>query len=293
MMADDAAQDLLPQGVAMRDAVAADLLSSGDCDLTVATFDGVDAVAGAVAASAHRGEDAPAFVARLAKRHDAVWAIAPETGGCLASLARAVGPLRWIGCDAGTIVLAASKAATVERLHAQGLPTPLTEPLAHASRWVVKPDDGAGTVHTHVHPTQARALAHAAQRRGAHVEPWIEGDALSLSLLCRARGDAELLSVNRQRIAVSAAGDVHYAGVDIAAIARSDARHAALASLACDVAAALPGLRGYVGVDLVWHPQRGPVVIEVNPRVTCAYVGLSRRLSRNLAAEVLAEFADA
>jgi predicted ATP-grasp superfamily ATP-dependent carboligase len=29
------------------------------------------------------------------------------------------------------------------------------------------------------------------------------------------------------------------------------------------------------------------VVIEVNPRVTCAYVGLSQRLGRNVAAEVL------
>jgi tyramine---L-glutamate ligase len=32
---------------------------------------------------------------------------------------------------------------------------------------------------------------------------------------------------------------------------------------------------------------RGPVVIEVNPRVTCAYIGLSAALGRNLAAELL------
>jgi predicted ATP-grasp superfamily ATP-dependent carboligase len=32
------------------------------------------------------------------------------------------------------------------------------------------------------------------------------------------------------------------------------------------------------------------VVIEVNPRLTAAYVGLSRRLSRNLARDVLAMF---
>jgi len=33
------------------------------------------------------------------------------------------------------------------------------------------------------------------------------------------------------------------------------------------------------------------VVIEVNPRVTCAYVGLSASLGRNLAAELLADHA--
>ena len=49
----------------------------------------------------------------------------------------------------------------------------------------------------------------------------------------------------------------------------------------------MPGLRGFVGIDLVWHEERGPVVIEVNPRVTCAYVGLSAALGRNLAAELL------
>jgi predicted ATP-grasp superfamily ATP-dependent carboligase len=49
----------------------------------------------------------------------------------------------------------------------------------------------------------------------------------------------------------------------------------------------VPGLRGYVGIDLVWHPQRGPVLIEINPRVTMAYVGLSAALDRNLAAAVI------
>jgi len=54
------------------------------------------------------------------------------------------------------------------------------------------------------------------------------------------------------------------------------------------VAATLPGLRGFVGIDLVWHAQRGPVLIEINPRLTCSYVGLSQRLGRCLAGEVLA-----
>jgi predicted ATP-grasp superfamily ATP-dependent carboligase len=55
------------------------------------------------------------------------------------------------------------------------------------------------------------------------------------------------------------------------------------------VARAVPGLSGFAGIDLVWHPRHGAVVIEVNPRVTCAYVGLSAALGRNLAAELLAD----
>ena len=73
-----------------------------------------------------------------------------------------------------------------------------------------------------------------------------------------------------------------------AAIDAADPRAAPLRALARKVAAALPGLRGYVGIDLVWNEREGPVVIEVNPRVTCAYAGLSAILRRNVADYVLA-----
>ena len=82
---------------------------------------------------------------------------------------------------------------------------------------------------------------------------------------------------------------MHFAGVDAAAIDARDARAPALDMLARAVVAALPGLRGFVGIDLVWSSALdAPVAIEVNPRLTTAFVGLSRRLGRNVGAEVLA-----
>ena len=57
------------------------------------------------------------------------------------------------------------------------------------------------------------------------------------------------------------------------------------------IAAAIPGLRGFVGVDFVLGVDGRATVLEVNPRLTSAYVGLSARLGRNLAAEILADFA--
>jgi len=74
----------------------------------------------------------------------------------------------------------------------------------------------------------------------------------------------------------------------VGGVPADEARAPALRRLAQQVAQALPGLKGFVGIDLVWHATQGPVVIELNPRVSCAYVGLSERLGRNLAAEVLA-----
>jgi predicted ATP-grasp superfamily ATP-dependent carboligase len=82
---------------------------------------------------------------------------------------------------------------------------------------------------------------------------------------------------------------VSFRGVCIDAVDRASPLGREVETIALQVARALPGLRGFVGFDLVAAPQ-GPVVIEVNPRLTCAYVGLSQRLGRNLARDVLAIF---
>ena len=282
---------LLPQGLAMRDALVADLLASGDCDVTAATCAHPGALpAGAAQTGARDGETPRAFVARTAAQHDFCWVIAPETDGCLAELHHAVGASRWLGCDAPSIAVASSKSATLRHLAAHHIATPWTHE-ADASRWVVKPDDGAGSVATRVHGSRSAAQADLEARRqrgeSACLEPWIEGEAMSLSLLCET-GRAELLSVNRQHITAAPDGSLRYDGVAIDVLPARDPRRRALAALAAQVAAALPGLRGFVGVDLVWNERLGAVPIEINPRLTCAYVGLSQRLGRCLAAEVLA-----
>ncbi len=286
-----ATAELMPQGLAMRDALVADLLASGDCDVTAATCAHTGALpAGAAEAVARDGETPTAFAARLAQQHDVAWIVAPETGGCLSAFERAIGAPRWLGCDARSIAIASSKTATLRHLDAHDIATPQAF-AAGAQRWVVKPDDGAGSVATRVHANRLGAEADLAGRdaRGesACLEPWIAGEAMSLSLLCEL-GQAELLSVNRQRIGTLPDGALRYDGVEIDVLPHGAPRWRALAALASRVAGALPGLRGFVGVDLVLSERHGPVVIEINPRLTCAYVGLSKRLGRNLAREVLA-----
>jgi predicted ATP-grasp superfamily ATP-dependent carboligase len=51
----------------------------------------------------------------------------------------------------------------------------------------------------------------------------------------------------------------------------------------------VPGLRGYVGVDLIVpddNPDR-PIVVEINPRLTTSYIGYRRLTDDNLAARML------
>lgn len=287
---------LLRAGTSMRDAIVADLLGLPDCAVSAATsVCASDLPVQAVAVRARAGETPQAFVAREARHHDLVWLVAPETDGLLAHLRRSVDGARWLGCDADAIALTTSKRATLRHLGAHGVTTPRDfDRDADVTRWVVKPDDGAGAIATRLFADHDAARAEQLRRTRAGepvtLEPWIDGEALSASLLCRASG-CELLSVNRQGIGLRADGEVSFDGVEVDVLAPSDSRRVAIDRIAGQVARAIPGLRGFVGIDLVWHPAHGPVVIEVNPRVTCAYVGLSAALGRNLAAELLAAHA--
>jgi tyramine---L-glutamate ligase len=146
----------------------------------------------------------------------------------------------------------------------------------------VKPDDGVGASEARRHASRAAAEADLAQRPAAVLEPWVTGPAMSLSLLC-AGGRAELLSVNRQAIAVDAQGWLVEQGVEPISPDAEPELH----RLAQQVVQAMPGLFGLVGIDYVAHAERGPVLIEVNPRVTSVYAGLMQRWPRPLARAVL------
>lgn len=294
---------LIVEGRVMRDAIAADLRMLPGIDVTIASsrFEQLDTSLAHCKAEPH--ESVTRFVARMARAHDYACIIAPECDGLLLRLYDAVGAARWLGCAKEAIRAASSKSATAACLAAHGIATtPALEPSqassAEAQRWVVKPDDGAGGLDTYVYDDLEAARAEYERRAEAGRNPvlqaWVDGEPLSVSLICNDDG-TRLISINRQRIGLSDVSDearreriVQFDGVDVNRIDRHGPQGRALERLALRVAQALPGLRGFAGIDVVWHPERGPVVIEVNPRLTVAYAGLSRALGRNLAAELLA-----
>ena len=295
--ADPAAQHLLAQGRSMRDAIVADLVQINEVEVTCATVgDDQPVVAPQLRYVApERGQPARDFVRALARAHDLVWVVAPESDSVLATLAAAVPPEQWIGCERSTIALASSKSLTARHLAQSEIAA--TRPWrpgekAVGERWVVKPDDGAGSCDTRVFASFEDAERELWRRiehgRATVLEPWLEGAALSASILCGPVG-AEVLAINHQHIDVDEHGQLSFRGVSIDVVDRVNPLGREVERIALQVARALPGLRGYVGCDLVASPQ-GPVVIEVNPRLTSAYVGLSHRLGRNLARDVLAIF---
>ncbi|WP_250527029.1 ATP-grasp domain-containing protein [Caballeronia sp. GAWG2-1] len=290
---------LIVEGRVMRDAIAADLRALPGIDVTIASsrFEHVDAAY--AHCKAEPGESVTRFVARMARANDYACIIAPECDGLLLRLFDAVGAARWLGCAKETIRAASSKSATAACLAARGIAvTPALDPddasADDACRWVVKPDDGAGGLDTYVYgelnAARAEYQARAEAGRNPVLQAWVDGEPLSVSLICDDEG-ARVVSINRQNIGLSHAAGKHivqFDGVDVNRIDRHGPQGRALERLALRAAEAFPGLRGFAGIDVVWNPARGPVVIEVNPRLTVAYAGLSHALSRNLATELLA-----
>ena len=227
---------------------------------------------------------------RLIAESDCVWPIAPETGGALARLSELVLEQdgRLLGSEPDAVRLTASKRATAAHLNAHRVPAvPATESgdLPHAPYgWVVKPDDGAGCEDTHLFESETalrRWLGRQHRPDGLVVQPYVPGEPLSLSLLCRG-GEAWLLSINRQDVIVNR-GRFEFRGV---AVGATDDHNGEYIRLARKVAAAIPGLWGYVGLDLV-EGADGPMVLDINPRLTTSYAGLRRALGVNPASLVL------
>ncbi|HWG80528.1 MAG TPA: ATP-grasp domain-containing protein [Stellaceae bacterium] len=222
---------------------------------------------------------------------DAVWPIAPESGGILEEVTalaerhgRAV-----LNSRRDALAVACSKHATTTHLARAGAAVAATAlaggpPPAGTHGWVVKPDDGAGSVDTHFLSDRAALARWQAKHPRANfvVQEFVPGPTLSLSTLMQ-DGACWLLSCNVQDVRCEGGAFVYRGGT----VAGAEARRRDLEPLAARIAAALPGLWGHVGIDVVDGPA-GPVVIEINPRVTTSYVGLAESIGLNPAALVLA-----
>lgn len=235
-------------------------------------------------------------------RCDAVWPIAPETGGILEHLCRdvATSGKALLNSPPEAVRLAASKLETARRLGQHGLPVAPTVPLnewaalmhgyetegspdsaaRHPGCVVIKPDDGVGCEGAHIvrKPTDFTMPPNV---KNWIAQPLLEGDSLSLSALF-AHGKARLLSCNRQLVARTGGGFV-LQGCLVNAIPDVSRGWQTLAGA---IARALPELWGYAGVDLILT-DTGPRILEINPRLTTSYTGLRAATGENPAAWVL------
>lgn len=227
---------------------------------------------------------------------DAVWPVAPESDDILArlcDLAAKHGKLL-LASSPDAIRLGASKHATSKRLTEAGIAVVETFPSdslheLHGGAFVVKPDDGVSCEGSQIFKNKQALLAWLGTQTQAHassyvVQPLIEGVAASISMLCM-KGEAWLLSCNRQLVE-RVNDSFRYHG---SVLNDMQSYWTPFESLAKQIAYAIPGLAGYVGID-VMIGTAGIQVLEVNPRLTTSYAGLEQAIGRNPAELILDMF---
>jgi len=226
------------------------------------------------------------------KESEAVWIIAPETDGVLYELtcmAHSAGCLV-IGCTPAAVQLATSKNKTLTHLDSHNVPCiPVIDEFdvdkVNLTGWVVKPDDGIGAEGCYYFPDARQVVVCIqAQSKRMIVQKYIPGISASMSVLCHG-GRARLLASNRQIFRFTH-GKGHLEGVVVNGLPEYFIQ---FESLATDITDSLPGLQGYVGVDVIIS-DNGPLVVEINPRLTTAYAGLRQSLGINPAEWILSMF---
>lgn len=232
---------------------------------------------------------------QLAKHCTAALIIAPESDGILEHLSALMESrgVSLLGSSSDSIAIAANKWDCHQLFLQGGLPTPATwrvnvtvaEETAEKIGYplVMKPLDGIGCEGVYLaRNTASLALSLKKYKYNENqllLQRYIEGRHISASLLI-AKNNITCLSLNKQIIEIGTA--FSYQGCEVPYICDN---HTEAISLAKHAAALIPGLRGYVGVDMLIN-DNGCYLIEINPRLTTSYPGLRQVININLAESI-------
>ncbi|MFO0945934.1 MAG: ATP-grasp domain-containing protein [Planctomycetota bacterium] len=291
------ADSLEREGRAMLHSVLSDLASLGDVDLYCCL---------------HPGQPRPALprlhvlranptlrqaVMQIASMCDGSLVIAPETDGILGDVVQWVlnagGTL--LGPDLATIKLFSDKIETAQLLGPKTIPSTILPDLPHnVGPLVVKPRYGAGSAHTVIGPrVEVNAMMAAIRCQDYSGElisqPFWPGLPASIAMVVRATGQAVILPAAEQIIDTIEIGPkehcrsngfrwLHYKG---GRMPLSLSHHRRARALAEFLLSTTPGIRGYIGIDLVLAPDDEGTfdrIVEVNPRLTTSYTGYSQLL---------------
>ncbi len=234
---------------------------------------------------------------RLARQADATVLIAPETDEVLLKLCRwlrAEG-IQIIASDEDFLRATTDKLSTAQFLAESGIEHPDTRVLrewniheqSSLSPWsckegfVVKKRDGAGCDGIQRMMNVSDIISFNQDNLDSDawiVQPWMEGVAGSVSVLC-GPNDQVILPSSTQRI--TSQRSVRYEG---GTAPWQELSQATMTNFALRTLTAMPGKHlGWIGLDWVYTSDNELIPIEINPRVTTSIVGLKHLFSNSLA----------
>ncbi len=234
---------------------------------------------------------------KIAAESDSILSIAPEMDDLLAKRATASGD-RWLGAQSTAVSVCGDK----RRLD-QTLTTAIRRPMRHEVIGgsilaqlpaVIKPKDGAGGSAFLFRTVEEFRSGIGAVLdeigRGSDGDPIVQEDYIPGRPCSVAVINNTPLPTGVQDIRIDGSpGRLSYHGGTVPA---ADVDQNAVRRLVAQVYNAVPGLRGWWGIDFVIpeEPFEGsfdPVLIEVNPRLTTSYLGYRALTPDNLAERIL------
>ncbi len=279
-------------------AVLADARRSSALEVAAIVDDSlpVDVPAGVVRRTTPPGGELETLAAAAASA-DVTLVVAPETDGILArrlAVVRTAGG-RPLACDPAFIALAADKQATALALAAAGMPVPAGRSLEPHAAWpmhfirpaIRKRRDGVGgagllIVDRGMPPPAAAGYA-------TRIEALVPGLAVGVSLMCGA-GKPRVVAVLEQVFDPAAPGSYRGGRGIVDAGRRSRAARLATRAVAAVARASGGTAHGWVGVDMILGDREdggADRILEVNPRLTSAFVGIARRSPASLVAAMI------
>jgi predicted ATP-grasp superfamily ATP-dependent carboligase len=296
---------LAREGRAMRDAVAADFAALPGVDVVTTCDPRLPPPPRTEGVVVHSAQEEQQWFERLCRECEAVLVIAPELEGALRTRCRTAAALcrRPLNVTAAAADLCGDKFALSERLKQANVPTIPTRLVEGGEVWtdweegefagrgyVVKPRYGAGSQSTWLCRTRREVEQRLAEfdprdpLRQAILQPYLAGRALSVAALFGEDGVLRQLFPPAEQL-LTDDGTFQYRGGRVpAAIAHPQQ----LEVLIRRAAACVPGLRGYVGFDVLELDAGYSLLVEINPRLTTSYVGYRWLTDDNLARGLLA-----
>jgi len=285
-LGDDISPHLTPMGCAMLQAVIEDFLKLGVEVATVLDHRVKLNFGNAQARRVTTTSQASAAFESLSSQADFTLVIAPESDGILEG---------WIdhlesrgcahlNCNLYATQLCADKLRLMSWLADAGLPTPVTkqfhEQMIRRFPVVIKPRRGAGSEWTFVCHDAADVQAIPPWEDWI-VQPLVRGTAASCAMIVR---DGQVYPLPMGLQLIEGSRRFHYRG------GRLPLDSPAGRKLARKAAQAVPGVAGFIGVDMILGDDPAgseDTIIEINPRINMSYLGLRAMCQQNLMAAVM------
>jgi tyramine---L-glutamate ligase len=242
---------------------------------------------------------------KIAHEADAIVVIAPEFSSILQSVVYKLRPAcrLLVNCGDDFLKHTCDKWLTAQQLGEAQIHHPTTqlvtavtnrwleEHRCNSGQWIIKPRDGAGCDAIQLADDKTVQSVLTSMRSAdlgskMILQPLHQGAAFSRSAIIDATGDAHWLPLVTQEFTV---GDsMTYCGGKVLDASDSPSLERLDKVLAATAGALGPGALGWVGVDLIYSNELDDwIVIEINPRLTTSFVGLSAAYGSGLMEQML------